>query len=188
MQHGRRGLVVEELPLLVLERLVPAPAPAGVRVRRVAADEPEADLARIMAIAPLAFGEGGTAVGAAGPAERDARAAADTADRSRLRERIASGATVLIVAEDADGPDGPLASGVHQPIDGVTEIVAVATLPAARRRGLASAVTAALAEDALASRVETVYLSASAEAVARIYERLGFRRAATAGVAERRAR
>lgn len=179
------GLTVEELPLLVLERLVEPPIPAGVRVRRITADEPEAAMARIMAIAPLAFGDGGTAAAGAGPAERDARAATDTSDRSRLRERLASGAAVLVVAEDADGPDGPLASGVHQPIDGVTEIVAVATLPAARRRGLASAVTAALAADARSAGVATVYLSASAEAVARIYERLGFRRAATAGVAER---
>jgi len=162
---------------------VPVGAPAGVRVRRVGADEPGPDLERMMAIAPLAFADGGTAVGVAGPAERDARAAAATTDRARPRERLASGAAILVVAEDANGP---LASGVHQPIDGVTEIVAVATLPGARRRGLASAVTSALAADALAAGVAVICLPASAEDVARVYERLGFRRAAQAGIGERR--
>jgi predicted GNAT family acetyltransferase len=60
----------------------------------------------------------------------------------------------------------------------------VATLPAARRRGLGSAVTAALARRALDDGAALVFLSAAEEAVGRIYARLGFRRIATACIAE----
>ncbi|HEY3336295.1 MAG TPA: GNAT family N-acetyltransferase [Candidatus Limnocylindrales bacterium] len=173
------GLEVQELPLLVLERALVVPTPPGVAIRRVAADEP--DLEPIMAVAAVAFGHGGTAAGDPGPAERDAIAAGSTTDRTRLRERIASGAAVMMVAEDADGP---VASGVHQPVGDVTEVVGVATLPTARRRGIGAAVTAALVGHALASGLALVFLSAASDDVARIYERLGFRRAALAGLAE----
>ena len=49
-----------------------------------------------------------------------------------------------------------------------------------RRQGLGAAVTAALVEHALGRGIETVFLSAADDDVARVYERLGFRRAATA--------
>ena len=82
------------------------------------------------------------------------------------------------------GADGiPVATAAHQPLDGVTEIVGVATLPAYRRRGLGAAVTAALVADALERGVETVFLSAADEDVARMYASVGFRRVGTAGVA-----
>jgi predicted GNAT family acetyltransferase len=76
-----------------------------------------------------------------------------------------------------------LAVGSHQPVGAVTEIVGVGTLPAARRRGLGAAVTAALVADARARGAELVFLSAGSEAIARVYERLGFVRVGTAGLA-----
>lgn len=66
----------------------------------------------------------------------------------------------------------------------MSEIVGVGTLPAARRRGLASSVTAALVADARERGVDTVFLSAGDDDVARMYARLGFRRVATALIAE----
>ena len=78
------------------------------------------------------------------------------------------------------GAGGPVAAGTHQPVGDVTEIVGVATLPAVRRQGLGGAVTGALVEDALAHGVETVFLSAGSEDIARVYARLGFRRIGTA--------
>ncbi len=52
--------------------------------------------------------------------------------------------------------DGELvASGQHNPVADVTEIVGVATLPAARRRGAGRAVTAALVADATAGGIGT---------------------------------
>ena len=73
-----------------------------------------------------------------------------------LRERIATGAVVMMVAEDMDGP---VATGVHQPVGDTTEIVGVATLPSARRRGLGAAVTAALVAHATGSALDLVFLS-----------------------------
>ena len=65
----------------------------------------------------------------------------------------------------------------------MTEIVGVATLPSARRRGLGTAVTAALVADARASGVSTIFLSAASDDVARVYERLGFVRVGHSGLA-----
>ena len=151
----------------------------AVVVRRIQPDEPE--LTRILAVAAVAFGHAGTATGPAGPQERDEHAAADERDHARLRERLAAGLTVMVVAEDERGP---VASGAHQPVGDVSEVVGVATLPAARRRGLGVAVTSALVADALGAGIETVFLSAASDDVARIYERLGFVRVAHAGIAE----
>ncbi|WP_308686579.1 GNAT family N-acetyltransferase [Streptomyces caniferus] len=77
-----------------------------------------------------------------------------------------------------------MCAGQHRPVGKVSEIVGVGTLPAARRRGLGLAVTAALVADARSRGVETVLLSAGDEDVARLYARLGFRSVATALIAE----
>ena len=97
-----------------------------------------------------------------------------------VRERMRTGLTVTVVAED---DDGVLAVGSHQPVGGVTEIVGVGTLPAARRRGLGAAVTAALVADARRGGADIVFLSAGSDDIARMYGRLGFTRVATAGIA-----
>ena len=172
------GLTVEELPLLVLAGSVRPAHHVPAQIRKVGADE--FDLARILAVASVAFGNAGTAVSAIGPRERDDKAAADPIAPARIRERIRDGLTVLYVAEDEDGP---IASGAHQPVDGVTEIVGVATLPSLRRRGIGSSITAALVADARDAGLHTVFLSAASDAVARVYERLGFVRVGHAGLA-----
>jgi len=169
------GLDVTAVPLLALE---PAdwtgpPGRAG-SVRTLAADD--AALAAAYVTQHVAFAAGGSAPGPAGPAERD-RALADVIDLGFLRERIRRGLTVVAVAEDA--VEGVLASGGHHPAGDVTEIVGVGTLPSARRRGLGAAVTARLVEDARGRGVTLACLSATDDDVARMYERLGFRRIGT---------
>ena len=98
-----------------------------------------------------------------------------------LRERLRSGHSVLA---SASGPDGPLAAGSCQAVDGVAEITGVGVLPTDRRRGLGAAVTALLAADARDRGAEIIFLSASDEAVARVYARIGFREIGTAMIAE----
>jgi N-acetylglutamate synthase-like GNAT family acetyltransferase len=174
----RAGLPVERLPLMAQIGPVAAVPVSGARVRIVAPEDP--DLARIMATVSLGFGSPGTEIGPIGPSDRDAAAAGETGVE-RLRERLRSGLTVTAVALDENGP---VAAGSHQPIAGVTEIVGVATLPAVRRRGLGALVTAALVDDARAGGARTVFLSAGSDDVARVYEKVGFARVATACIAQ----
>ena len=181
------GLVVQTHPLMVLSARPSAPAvsaasalPAGVTVRAVTPEDPELD--RVWAVPAVAFGHPGTATGEAGPAERDKIAADhDGGTIEMLRERLRSGQSVLAAAF---GPDGPLAAGSCQAVDGVAEITGVGVLPSSRRQGLGAAITALLARDALDRDVQTVFLSASDDAVARVYARIGFREIGTAMIAE----
>ncbi|HTX27837.1 MAG TPA: GNAT family N-acetyltransferase [Streptosporangiaceae bacterium] len=175
------GLEVVAHPLLVLASPGPVPAtPAQITVRIVTPEEQELD--RIWAVPTVAFRHEGTAVGEAGAAERDKIAADhDAGTIAMLRERLRSGHSVLAAAF---GPDGPVAAGSCQAVDGVGEITGVGVLPTHRRQGLGAAVTALLAADALQRGVETVFLSATDEVVARVYERIGFREIGTAMIAE----
>ncbi|MFD5466818.1 GNAT family N-acetyltransferase [Kitasatospora sp. NPDC127059] len=185
------GLTVHEHPLLVLgpqDEAAPAPAlPERVEVRVLAADAPE--LAAAVAVPHVAFGSPGTAIGAAGSAELAAGVTELTAAGAvaRIARRITDGVSVLAaVLDGGDGGGGGevLCAGQHNPVGAVTEVVGVGTLPSARRRGLALAVTAALVAHARANGVRTVFLSAADEDVARIYRRAGFRPFATALIAE----
>jgi GNAT superfamily N-acetyltransferase len=169
------GLDVLKAPLLVLDRSAwraPEP-PSGMTLRVLEADDPA--LAAALAVQAVGFGAAGTAAGPEGVRERDA--AIDGADSTFLRERMRRGLTVTVVAE---GEYGPAAAGMHQPVEGVSEVVGVATLPAVRRQGVGGAVTGALVEDALARGAGTVFISAGSVAIARVYSRLGFRRVGTA--------
>jgi ribosomal protein S18 acetylase RimI-like enzyme len=175
------GLDVQTHPLMVLSTPPGVPAlPPDVTVRVVAPEDTELD--RIWAVPGVAFGHPGTAAGEVGPAERDKIAADhDGGTIAMLRERLRSGYSVLAAAF---GPEGPLAAGSCQAVDGVAEITGVGVLPSSRRQGLGAAVTALLARDALDRGVETVFLSATDDTVARVYARIGFREVGTAMIAE----
>src|SRR6201999_1597712 len=166
------GMDVLEAPLMLLGEPRPA-ALGGVRI--LDADDPAVGPAR--AVADVGFKAEGTAVGPEGPYEREIALSEATLDfvRDRIRRRL----TVMAVAE----ADGPVAVGSHQPVQDVTEVVGVATLPAFRRRGLGGAVTGALVADALDHGAELVFLSAGSEEIARVYGRLGFQRVGTACIA-----
>ncbi|HEY7988141.1 MAG TPA: GNAT family N-acetyltransferase [Lapillicoccus sp.] len=173
------GMTVEECPLLVLEQDPPEPDPAaGVRI--VAADDPELGLVR--AAVNVGFGTAGTSVGPASIAERDEDAVTRPEGAERIADLMRAGLSVLAGAFDPEA--GPVGGGSHNPRGEVTEIVGVGVLPAYRRRGLAAAITARLARHALDTGVRTVFCSAQDDAVARVYESVGFRRVGTACVAE----
>jgi ribosomal protein S18 acetylase RimI-like enzyme len=171
------GLDVQQVPLLALEPAAwsPPPAPAGVALRMLGADDPA--LAAAQATVELAFAPPDPLFGAAGPEERDL-AAARLGDLGFLRERLGRGLTAVAVAETEAG--GPLGTGSHQPVGDVSEVMGVATLPSARRRGIGTAVTGRLVEDARERGGALVFLSAADDAVAGMYERIGFVRIGTA--------
>jgi predicted N-acetyltransferase YhbS len=174
------GLPAEELPLLVAADPVEVLLPAGVRLYLVGADDPE--LSRYERVAAIAFAHpGGRAVIREAPLDTLPEARARTA---ALRERIAAGRTVMMVAVH-DGE--PVGMGTHAPVDldgtEVSEIVGVATLPRFRGRGLGAGLSSALVAHARET-AETIFLAAGDDDVARIYERVGFARLGTSGVAE----
>ncbi len=65
------------------------------------------------------------------------------------------------------------------PLDGLTELVGIATLPEFRRRGVAAALTAHAAQEAFAHGAAAVFLSAADAQAGRVYERVGFQPRAT---------
>ncbi|MFE3329487.1 GNAT family N-acetyltransferase [Streptomyces sp. NPDC059176] len=90
-----------------------------------------------------------------------------------VRPTISAGHKTIIAALGSDGT--PLAVGHYHPAHGTTEIGGIGTLPTARRRGLAAAVTTALVNHARDHGVNTIFLAYAEDVVARIYARLGFR-------------
>ena len=159
------GLEVLQAPLLVLDpEKLPEPHP-HVRVLDTRPVE-------VSVVAELAFSSPGTSTGEAGVAERDAALEGATPMSTRHRHAVA----------DLPG-EGVLAVGTAQRAGDVVEIAGIGTLPAARRRGLGGAVTAELARDALERGAELVFLSAGSLEIARVYERVGFRRFGTACIA-----
>lgn len=72
--------------------------------------------------------------------------------------------------------EGQSVSGgsLMQPYQGISEIAGIATLTSFRRRGIASAVTAQMAQVAFAKGLDAVFLTAADANAGRVYERVGF--------------
>ena len=173
------GMTVEECPLLVLVEDPPA-VKSDADVRVVAVDD--LDLKLVCAAVSVSFAHAGTAVGEASVAERDDEAATRPTHAERVAALMTAGLSVLVGAFDPQA--GPVGGGSHNARGDVSEVVGVGVLPAYRRRGLAGAITAQLAGHARAQGVQTVFCSAQDDAVARVYEAVGFRRVGTACIAE----
>lgn len=161
------GLRVAEHPLLALPggagTVIP-PLPTSCSVLMLAPDSPGVGAA--------------TAAVGAGFADRD-----DFEERpaGHVSGLLRSGLLAMAGAYDGQGYVG---GGSHAPRGETSELTGVAVIPRARRQGVGAAITAALVADARARGVATVFLSAQNDTVARIYERIGFQRVATACVAE----
>jgi len=159
------GLQVNECPLLVLAGDgVPAADLGGSTVGLVRPDAPE--LADVIG----AIGAGFTGTD-------------DIVSRDPGRRPMLMRDGWLVVAGAYDG-QGAIGGGCHSPRGATTELTGIAVIPRARRRGVGAAITRTLVSDARERGVETVFLSAQDDAVARVYERVGFVRVGTACIAE----
>jgi N-acetylglutamate synthase-like GNAT family acetyltransferase len=172
------GLTPHLAPLMVLDRdELGRPDPRARVLDPDGADFGE-DLAVARAVQHVGFGDGGTAIGSGGVAERDAAVTSlAEADLEWHRNRHRTGSAATAVAQTKDGV---LAAGALQRALNIAELVGIATLPVARKLGLGGAVTAALAHHAVQTGADTVFLSAASDDVARVYARFGFRRVGTA--------
>ncbi|MBB3084311.1 GNAT family N-acetyltransferase [Geodermatophilus sabuli] len=173
------GLAVDESPLLVAADPVDLLLPYGVRLYLVGADDPE--LPRYQQLVSIAFAHPGPR---ADVGDAAVEAVPESSRSAVLRERIATGRTVMMVAVERGEP---VAVGAHHPVDvdgtEVSEITGVATLPRLRGRGLGAGLASALAAHARET-AELVFLVAGDDDVARVYERIGFAWLATVGVAD----
>lgn len=164
------GLPVLVCPVLVLAgEPFPAPLPPGHDLRLLG--PLDGDLAHaehaLRTAASAAFGQGA----AARPT------AVELAD---LRADLGAG---RIARALVTGPDGAVAAGAAQRAGKTVELVGIGTVPSARGRGLATAVTAALAGAARAAGADLVFLAAGDATATRVYERVGFRHVGTCGLA-----
>ena len=132
------GMSVARCPLLVLDTLAGA---GGRAVRILDADDP--DLAAVRAAIHVGFAAAGTAIGPQSVAERDAAVAGPPRWTRRARR---SGPGARSRSGRSTTRTEPVGGGSHNPRGDVSEIVGVGVLPAYRRRGLAAAVTALLAQ------------------------------------------
>jgi predicted N-acetyltransferase YhbS len=173
------GLLVTEFPLLVVDDPVELLLPAGVRLYLVGAEDPA--LPHYQHLLETGFTPHAESAAEDDP---DAPGPPDEARTAVLRERVATGRTVVMVAVE-DGE--PVAVGAHQPVDvdgtEISEVVGVASSPRRRGRGVGAALASALVAQARET-ADLVFLTAGDDDVARIYERVGFARLGTTGVAE----
>jgi ribosomal protein S18 acetylase RimI-like enzyme len=156
------GLAVDECALLVLDETLPPPAVDGVTVRMLDPADP-------------GFAASWAAVDAGFSGRDEVR---PERVNSAMAARAEAGLLRMTGAFDGDAQ--AIGGGSHSPRDGVTELTGIAVLPSWRRRGVGSALTAELTRDAQACGATTVFLSAASEAVARLYEGVGFVRVGTA--------
>ena len=171
------GLLVTEFPLLVVDDPVELLLPAGVRLYLVGAEDPA--LPHYQHLLETAFAPHHT-----DPDPEDLEGPSD-ARAGVLRERVASGRTVVMVAlEDGE----PVGVGSHHPVDvdgtEITEITGVASSPRRRGRGVGAGLASALVAQARET-AEMVFLTAGDDDVARVYERVGFAWLGSTGVAAR---
>jgi GNAT superfamily N-acetyltransferase len=174
------GMATHRMPLMHLPSGSASPlvAPDGVQIRLA---EPDDDLAMLTAVAMVGFANPGTDAGDVGVDALADAAAADPGTVSFTRERMRAGATVTAAAYV---DEMPVSVGSHNPCEGVTEIVGVATLPAYRRRGIGAALTSVLIRDAIDRGIGTICLSAGSTEVARVYGQAGFHQVGEVGAAE----
>ena len=171
------GLVVSEFPLLVVDDPVELLLPGGVRLYLVGSEDPA--LPHYQHLLETAFAPHSD------DAHPDDLEGPSAARAEVLRERVATGRTVVMVAlEDGE----PVGVGSHSPVDvdgtEITEIVGVASSPRRRGRGVGAALASALVVQARET-AELVFLTAGDDDVARVYERVGFAWLGATGVAAR---
>lgn len=158
------GMRVEQCPLLVLAERLPLRAPARVRVEILEADHTDFDA--VLACVHSGFGQSNQV---------------RLVPEPRRRDLVACG-LMAVAGAYLDGE--PVGGGMHSPRSGASELTGIAVLPRARRLGIGAVLTGVLAKHALGLGVDTIFLGAQDDAVARVYERVGFRRVGTACMAE----
>jgi RimJ/RimL family protein N-acetyltransferase len=158
------GFVAEDAAYLMVctpTDLRPAPAVAGLEIAAVG----PADRARgrqLAAVLHAAFGN-------PAPEEKP-----DSHDEPDEPADFGDGGASLVALIDGVVIGG---GSVAPPIGGLAEVAGIGTLEAYRRRGVATAITAALTQLAFERDVTLAFLTAGSEAAGRVYATVGYQHA-----------
>ena len=161
--HLAQAQVIDQRLVLTRDPLGVAPlyygrTPDGLLCLRLTADSEERDLADYIETQSRGFGDEGRG------------ATPERIEELRTDIRLGNGVFLVRVGGEAVATGATIA-----PLDGFTELVGIATLPEHRRRGIAAALTALLADDAFARGAHSAFLTAADEDASRVYQRSGFR-------------
>lgn len=143
--------------LLCTADLLRRPADAGISVRLLTPEATAAEFAAIVTIQRTGFGDGAGEI-----SETRLRWM-----RNALRANLERYALALLNGL-------PVGAGSLLPAGTIAEVVGIATHPSFRRRGVAAALSAALAQAHFNAGGEICWLSAGDAAARRVYERIGF--------------
>jgi GNAT superfamily N-acetyltransferase len=162
----RADFVCEDRNVLLVctpETFRPAPLVEGLEVITLGPDSSDADLIAASTVQQIGFGDTFEI------AQPDAEALATK------RQRLVRSGTFLA---QFDGQPACVAE-FTTPLDGLTELVGIATLPEYRNRGAATALTAAATQAAFARGVDIAFMAAADERAGRVYQRVGYQPYAT---------
>jgi ribosomal protein S18 acetylase RimI-like enzyme len=134
------------------------PAAPGVAVRLLSDSSPDADFLALSRIQREAFGDIG--------------GEPDPGIMMVMRGQLRVGASLLALALIEGAPAG--AGGIFPDDRGVAELAGVATRADARRRGVASALSAALTDAFFSRGGDVAWLSAADDGAAAVYARVGY--------------
>ncbi|HYN88498.1 MAG TPA: GNAT family N-acetyltransferase [Ardenticatenaceae bacterium] len=142
------------------ETFRPAPPVAGLEVMALGPHSPRRDVRALLRVQREGFGMVGD----------------ELQEGDDLPRAMQGGSQAFLARLDGQAVG---AGGYQRPYGGVTEVVGIATLEAFRRRGVATALTAAATRMAFDNGVAIAFLTAGDERAGRVYERVGFRPFAT---------
>jgi GNAT superfamily N-acetyltransferase len=146
-----------------------APGVPGLEMSSLTVESSDYDLHTFVTVQRQSFDDGEGTIS-------ELSAAADQEDVTDYRSMLAAGSRAFVARLDGQ-PAG--AGAFTTPLDGLTELVGIGTLPMYRGRGIGMAITARAAQAAFESGVEVTFLVAENARAGRVYERVGFRPSAS---------
>jgi len=158
LANGFRREAEARVMVCTRESFTPAPVPEGLSLSLLSSESPREEIRVYYETSRRAFSPGELYE-------------ASEEDISKILEELKEGRAMLGRMEGAPAVVGSFTT----PYGGIAELGGVGTLERFRKRGLGTALTSRVAQEAFARGVDMLFLSTITEEAGRIYERVGFR-------------
>ena len=158
LANGFRREAEARVMVCTRESFTPAPVPEGLSLSLLSSESAREEIRVYYETSRRAFSPGELYE-------------ASEEDISKILEELKEGRAMLGRMEDAPAVVGSFTT----PYGGIAELGGVGTLERFRKRGLGTALTSRVAQEAFARGVDMLFLSTITEEAGRIYERVGFR-------------